>query len=287
MKILLACPVYDYLSGVPLHVHDLAEELDSRGHQVIIMSNTKEGVLAENTRNTIKLMTPSEPLRGARIDLWHGHGKGVTESLSDALRGVPGLQTCHSEWSQEDPVTHPSVRAYIAIRRSIWNKLYSVNGVDPKRIALIPNGIDFTRYNRDGAKNEGYALWVGTIDSLREKSAKDFCAMAEKDGLTVVLVGKKFSGWVDDLPMAAWQDETYDHMPDLVRGAAYTGGILLGRTTIESWACGKASWIYQIDTSGNIQGKALFEPPDPEEMTAYDIKTMTNKLEEIYRAIIS
>ena len=31
-----------------------------------------------------------------------------------------------------------------------------------------------------------------------------------------------------------------------------TAGILLGRTTIEGWMCGKDGWIYDVDKNGNI-----------------------------------
>ena len=40
-----------------------------------------------------------------------------------------------------------------------------------------------------------------------------------------------------------------------------TAGILLGRTTIEGWMCGKPGWIYDVDSGGNIINKKLHEVP--------------------------
>ena len=37
-----------------------------------------------------------------------------------------------------------------------------------------------------------------------------------------------------------------------------TAGILLGRTTIEGWMCGKPSWIYKVDSGGFILSKERF-----------------------------
>jgi hypothetical protein len=41
-----------------------------------------------------------------------------------------------------------------------------------------------------------------------------------------------------------------------------TAGILLGRTTIEGWMCGKSGWIYNVDNMGNVINKKLHIVPN-------------------------
>ncbi len=59
-----------------------------------------------------------------------------------------------------------------------------------------------------------------------------------------------------------------------------TAGILLGRTTIESWMCGKSSWIYNIDNLGNIIGKELHECPN--DLDKFNSKVVSEKIKEEY-----
>ena len=65
-----------------------------------------------------------------------------------------------------------------------------------------------------------------------------------------------------------------------VKGCSETAGILLGRTTIEGWLCGKPGWIYDIDSDGNIKDKKLNEVPS--DTDKFDSINVVNKIKEIY-----
>jgi hypothetical protein len=59
----------------------------------------------------------------------------------------------------------------------------------------------------------------------------------------------------------------------------------LGRTTIEGWMCGKKGWIYNVDNTGNIINKELFDVP-------YDIDkfkslSVTQKIKKSYLDILN
>jgi hypothetical protein len=47
-----------------------------------------------------------------------------------------------------------------------------------------------------------------------------------------------------------------------VQRCSETAGILLGRTTIEGWMCGKSGWIYDVDEKGQITDKTFASPPE-------------------------
>jgi hypothetical protein len=64
-----------------------------------------------------------------------------------------------------------------------------------------------------------------------------------------------------------------------------TAGILLGRTTIESWMCGKSSWIYNVDKFGNILEKKLYDVPD--EVGKYKSNLVSSKIKEEYITLIN
>ena len=76
-----------------------------------------------------------------------------------------------------------------------------------------------------------------------------------------------------------WNTETF------VRKAKETAGILLGRTTIESWMCGKKSWIYNVDKSGGILSKELVSPP--QDINKFYGSTVCEKLVDSYLNIIN
>jgi hypothetical protein len=96
------------------------------------------------------------------------------------------------------------------------------------------------------------------------------------EGRELWLVGKNHSNYLINLlsnSHVKYFDSTYDVEP-FVKNCKETAGILLGRTTIEGWLCGKPGWIYDVDGSGNIRGKILYQVPD-------DINKFDSKIDSI------
>jgi hypothetical protein len=69
-------------------------------------------------------------------------------------------------------------------------------------------------------------------------------------------------------------------MEVLTKNCRATIGCLLGRTTIEGWACNKAGYIYDIDLQGGIKSVVLEKPPA--DMTIFSKENVVNQLEVIY-----
>jgi hypothetical protein len=64
-----------------------------------------------------------------------------------------------------------------------------------------------------------------------------------------------------------------------------TAGILLGRTTIEGWMCGKSGWIYDVDNRGNIIDKKLHKVPS--DIEKFYSSNVSKKIKSTYCSTIS
>jgi hypothetical protein len=70
-----------------------------------------------------------------------------------------------------------------------------------------------------------------------------------------------------------------------IHNCSETAGILLGRTTIEGWMCGKKGWIYDVDNEGNIKSKKLFDIPD--DLDKFYSSNVTKKIKDIYIKVLN
>ena len=91
----------------------------------------------------------------------------------------------------------------------------------------------------------------------------DLINKTKNDNEELWLVGKLNGVELSDLNIE--EHVTYfpptNNVEELIHQCDETAGILLGRTTIEGWLCGKKGWIYDVDNQGNILSKQLHEIP--------------------------
>ena len=174
------------------------------------------------------------------------------------------ISTIHSEVIDlENPVEHDTIKHYITIRPEIKEKLVNVHGINEKNISVIYNPIDENKFYNKKLKDENYILFVGTIDYLREQTIKDLVIQSQNDGKELWIVGENKSNYITELT----KNSHVKYFPVTLEVDKYihkcseTAGILLGRTTIEGWMCGKPGWIYNVDSSGNILNKNFYEVP--------------------------
>jgi hypothetical protein len=71
----------------------------------------------------------------------------------------------------------------------------------------------------------------------------------------------------------------------LINQCEETAGIQLGRTTIESWMCGKPSWIYKVNSFGVVESKEKFEPPH--DLEKYYSNNVSSEIKKQYLKILS
>jgi len=278
LKVLISLIDFSALTGAPMYCYELARELTRRGHAVTIIAPKVGGDLyVWSRRNGVEVYSfddaPDED-----FDILH---LNEFEPARFALGryNAPAVATVHSEYPCEEPLYDPRIKAYICIRESVALKLVK-GGMDSKRIRVIPNGIDLTRFRPAPLPNKKSVLFAGTIDPLRKKSAFNMMDCAGAEYFKVIFVGKKYDSWADDLPdYAEWYDQAW-WIEEYVKRCTHTAGVLLGRSTIEGWAMGRPGYIYDIDLEGNIKDMALHHPPA--DMSKYDIVNVTDEIAEIY-----
>jgi glycosyltransferase involved in cell wall biosynthesis len=174
------------------------------------------------------------------------------------------IYSIHSEViSLEDPVKDPSIKKYIAIRPEIKSHMIDKFQIPEEMIDVIYNPIDNEKFKSTDIPSEDYVLFVGTIDYLRKESILDLMEYTREISKELWLVGENNGNYLDNILLephvkhfsSTWNIENY------ISKSFETAGVQLGRTTIESWMCGKPSWIYKVDSEGFILSKERFNPP--------------------------
>ena len=311
IKVLISSLFFKSFTGSEMYIYELAKELVKLKCEVTVLSdidgplskiaNTSkiktlphnqppgyimgDGVIGFNTPQGFVKTEKGKFYRNGNydFDIIHTQHKPVTERMLGLYPDVPKVTTIHSEViSLEDPVYDDTIKKYITIRPEISEKINIIDGIEDERIELIYNPVDDSRFNTKSTKDNNYILFVGTIDYLRENTIKDIAEYAKSEDKELWIVGENKSNYLDDL----LTQEHIKHFPStqkvesFVKECSETAGILLGRTTIESWMCGKPSWIYQVNDKGEIQSKERTLPPD--DIQRFYSSSVAKQIKEIY-----
>lgn len=317
LKVLIGCLAFNDYTGSELHVYELAKELSKQNCEVHIVSQLgikmvkrieKFGVRCFTLRNppgfkmgdgkwglnTPEGVVPSEEeklykVSDVKYDILHINHKPIGEHLLKLYPNIPAINTVHSEVipKLEEPVLNEKVGKYIAIRESIKDFIKTDWGIDDEKIKVIYNPIDDSRFKiYDNIKTKPSILFVGSIDYLRKNTIYDLVKYCEGNEKELWLVGKNKSDYLEDLIKnkhvkyheSLWDVEKY------VRECEQTASILMGRTTIEGWLCGKSGWIYNIDEEGTIIDKKLHTIPT--DIEKYKSSNITNQIKKEYESLI-
>ena len=248
-----------------------------------------DGKWGFNTPEGFKRSQPNQfhKIGNVDFDIIHTQHKPITERVLQMYPDIPKITTIHSEViSLEDPVNDESISKYITIRPEITNKITEIDGIDVDKTELIYNPIDDDKFNTKGVKDNGYVLFVGSVDYLRKNTIMDVSDYAKSIGKDFWIVGDNKSDYLDTL-ISQSHVKYFPSTPNvekIVKESSETAGILLGRTTIESWMCGKSSWIYQVDDKGNIESKERVDPP--EDIVKFKRDNVSKKIKELYNEVI-
>jgi glycosyltransferase involved in cell wall biosynthesis len=250
--------------------------------------NTPQGV---KTSELNKLYKVSED----RFDVMHLNHKPITEFMLKLYPDTPTVCTIHSEVIDlETPVISNQIEKYIAIRPEIKSHLVNNYGISETNVEVIYNPIETDRFKPSklisGRKNKR-VIFIGTIDYLRKNAILDLIETSAEEGNEVWLVGKENGVTIEDLKRESKTDfnhVTYhgvsDKVETLIQQSDETAGILLGRTTIEGWMCGKGGWIYDVDSYGNILGKTFHAVP--EDLDKFKSSGVVKQIIEVYKEIV-
>ncbi len=132
--------------------------------------------------------------------------------------------------------------------------------------------------------------WITNPPKKEEQLNKWFINLVEYTksiGKEFWLVGENKSNYLEDL-LKSEHVKHYDatnKVENFVKNCSETAGILLGRTTIEGWMCGKPGWIYNVDESGYILNKEKFDIP--KDINKFNSLEVSKKIKEEYIKILN
>jgi glycosyltransferase involved in cell wall biosynthesis len=313
---LLSCLNFKTFTGSEVYIYELAKNLVKLGHNVNVLSEIGGPLTDMAKKKGIKVFSFQEPpgykrgdgkwtmqtpngteqskegmlykISEPNFDIIHVQHEPVTNLILQLYPKEDKIATIHSEVIDlEKPVVHETIRKYIAIRPEIKEFICSSYNIEPENVEVIYNPVDETRFKPMGKPSKNYILFVGTIDYLREQTIMDLVNYSRENAMELWLVGENKSNYLDKLKSNShvklfpptWNTENY------ISEAKETAGILLGRTTIESWMCGKKSWIYDVDNVGNILNKTLVD--SPEDINKFYSVDVTDKIINNYLSVIN
>lgn len=318
LKILMACLNFKTFTGSEVYVYELAKSLVKKGHDVTVVSEIG-GPLTELAKKVgIKVMSLQEPpgyklgdgkwvlntpqgpqvsipntmykISDVKYDLIHVQHTPISKFMCDLYPQIEKISTIHSEVIDlEHPYIHESIKHYICIRPQIQNYVVDTFEIPKEKTSVIYNPVDENRFKPTNIPEKNAALFVGTIDYLRENTIRDLIEQTRNEGIEFWLLGQNKSDYLDEILQnghvkhfnPVWNTEKY------IQQVKYTAGVLLGRTTIESWMCGKPAYIYNVDSNGHVNGKTIIDPPFGEGIDKYKLSNVTNKINEKYLEIIN
>jgi glycosyltransferase involved in cell wall biosynthesis len=316
LKVLLSCLFFKTFTGSEMYVYELARGLKKLNCDVTVLSDINGPLSKIAQQQGIKVLpfndapgyklgdgkwslnTPQGPqlsqpnmmykISEVNFDIIHTQHLPVTNQMCQMYPNTDKICTIHSEVIElENPVINEKIKKYICIRPEIQDHITTKFEVDKNNTEVIYNPIDTNRFNTKNTSDDGYVLFVGTLDYLRENTIKDLVEYSKSVYKMLWLVGENKSNYLDDLLKNSHVKhfESTSKVETFVKNCSETAGILLGRTTIEGWLCGKSGWIYNVDENGYILNKEKHDVPD--DVKKFDGLEIAKKIKEEYIKILN
>jgi glycosyltransferase involved in cell wall biosynthesis len=316
IKVLLSSLFFKTFTGSEMYVYELARGLKKLNCDVTVLSDIDgplsklanqqgiktlpfsnppgyklgDGKWGMNTQQGFVLSQPNMmyKMSDANFDIMHVQHNPISQRVCDMYPNTPKISTIHSEVIElENPFIHNSIKKYICIRPEIQKHVVENFNIDESSTDVIYNPIDTNRFNNVNTKTYPYVLFVGTIDYLREKTIRDLVEYSKSIGKELWLVGENKSNYLPELLNNSHVKhfQATNKVEEYVKNCTETAGILLGRTTIEGWLCGKPGWIYNVDNTGNIIDKKKYEVPS--DVNKFNSDEVAKKIKEEYIKILN
>ena len=319
IDVLIGCLSFANYTGSELYVFELAKKLLKENCNVSICSNIGEPLAKAAKQLGIKLYNlqeppgfklgdgkwnlktpqgdvPSQPntlyrTENIQFDVMHLNHKPVTEHLLRLFPDTPTVCSIHSEViNLEEPVISPQISKYIAIRPEIKEHIVNKFNIESDKVEVIYNPINEEKFKplpSNQKRDKKRILFVGTIDYLRRETIKDLIETTRNNDEELWIVGKQNDTYLPEMisnePHVTYHEPT-SNVEQYIHKCDETAGILLGRTTIEGWMCGKKGWIYDVDSSGNILSKNLHDIP--EDIDKFKSNNVVKEIVQQYSSII-
>ena len=291
MNILIGNHSFIQLTGAELYAYTLAKHLVKKGHRVIVSAEHTGGIVEEKAKECgIEVYNMKQVIPDFEPDILHlCEFMPATILLGRYSNKIPAVATIHSEFISEKPLRSDRIKKYICIRESILEKVVKDDLIPREKTIHIPNGFDTDRFNTDYTppnNEKKIILYIGTIDFLRKDSVLHLIDLCEQAGMVAHFIGLKRSSYdyLEGYPHWIKPDGKIGgiwNIEDYVKKCDMTAGILLGRTTIEGWLCGKPGIIYDIDRQGKILSVKYYPPPK-DVVEKYGVEGIAKKIVAVY-----
>lgn len=288
MNILIGCLLFSDFTGSEMYVLELAKGLRKLNCNVTVTSpNLGEKMVGIAKKHGIEVLGINQLNPKQKYDLIHCQHYPVVEYLVKIYPETKKVCTIHSEViSLENPFKHNSIKKYIAIRPEIQSNLINKFNISKDNISVIYNPIDEDKFKPAEVKQYNCVLFVGTIDYLRKNTIYDLIEYSKQSDKELWLVGNVHDSYLQDVlkNKHVKHSVAVESVEEYVQRCYQTAGILLGRTTIEGWMCGKSGWIYDVDETGKILSKKLYDVPD--DIEKFHATNVCKQVKELYISII-
>ena len=285
-KVLIGCLQFLKFTGSEMYVLELAKQLQQLNYDVDIAAARVGDPLLQHAKNHNINCYTLDSLPDTEYDLIHCQHTPVVDFLTKKYPKTPKVSTIHSEVIPlEYPVQHDSIKHYIAVRPEIKDYIIKKFNINQNNITVIYNPIDEKKFIYKDTKDHNSVLFVGTLDYLRKNTIFDLIEYTKQQNKQLWVIGHDQSDYLSELlkyDHVFYQDALVD-VEKYVQRCTETAGILLGRTTIEGWLCGKSGWIYNVDDRGNILDKKIHTPPN--DLEKFYASNVVKSIKQIYENI--
>lgn len=146
ISVLFTNIIFSERTGTEVATLELAQALRGLGHRVAVFSPTL-GETAVQARMLGVPVTSRIETIGFVPDVIHGHHNVALAIAMIRFPDTPAVFVCHDTANPFDqPLLLDRIGLYVAVDAACRDRLV-VDGVDPSRIAVMPNGVDLARFS--------------------------------------------------------------------------------------------------------------------------------------------
>lgn len=145
LAVLLTNMWLDAYGGSEVVVRDLALGLLRRGHRPVVYSPRIGTIGHELADQGVAVIDDLRAL-GETPDIIHAHHTIPCGETLIRFPRTPAIYVCHAfrHWV-EAPVHFPQVAVYAAVDEACRDRLAHTEGIDPRRVVVLPNAVDLRR----------------------------------------------------------------------------------------------------------------------------------------------
>lgn len=246
-KILIGCLNFSNLTGMPMYLYRLGKEFVSRGIDITIVSKKIGGhILNLATKAGIRCFQIDEDeYKKEKFDVLLLN-ETESEVLLDHFPSTPAWNYIHSASEIDRPITYrPQIRGYFCPRKQVkdfWEERYDYD------VEVIPIPVDFQKFRKyKNKKHNTYNILAPcTQDTLRKPMLLSLIKLAREDRkIRLRIVGRDHGALNNiNLPFNVEVLAQTSKIVDHFKWADEVAGIFIGTVTLEAWAMGKKTSIY-------------------------------------------